>query len=359
VAIDFSLKGTGFLIWRLKNVLPYDRLVAALRRANATWVSLKLADGPNNYNQVNQDGVVIGNDSFLKVLIQRLQDDGYDVGMWQFIYTKNRYSPGLQAAKASERIAKLGLTHLLVDAEAVGPPVDARWNDPLYKRDAVTYMNQLDISDRFPVGICSYRYPDYFPNFPWNQFVNHENTNWLTQQHYWLGRHDPGAQLIESVRQYNKIRKIDPVDFPLIPIGAAFPWGNWLPDLKDFAEFKETAESLGSVAQGYYALDNAIMYPDWLDAIAGKDPTLPPPDPEPEPTPDPSVPSEVTVKIRDDWKLNLRNEPSDAGGEATVIAKTENGKKFYPTGIKVADYKGRGDWYELGKHIWIAGWLTV
>ena len=279
MAIDFTLNGTGWLIWRLRNVLPYDRLVTALRRSNAKWVSIKFADGPNNYNQVNANGDLIGNNSYLKELVPQLQADGFKVGMWQFIYTNNRYKLGLQAAKASERIAKLGLTHLLVDAESFAPPIDTRWKDPAYKQDALVYMNNLDISKNFPVGLCTYRFPELHSTFPFKQFLNHERMTWLTQQHYWLGRHDPGPQLIKSVDQYNAYRKVDPVDFPMIPIGAAFPWTNWLPNLADFPEFVETAESLGSVATGWYDLDSAIMHPDWLDTIAGQDPTTPPPPP--------------------------------------------------------------------------------
>ena len=40
-----TLQGKGFLIWKLESVMPVDRMIEALRRADCDWVCIKVANG--------------------------------------------------------------------------------------------------------------------------------------------------------------------------------------------------------------------------------------------------------------------------------------------------------------------------
>jgi GH25 family lysozyme M1 (1,4-beta-N-acetylmuramidase) len=71
------------------------------------------------------------------------------------------------------------------------------------------------------------------------------------------------------------------------------------------------------------------------------------------PPPPTEPPSEFTVTVNTQT-LNLRSEPTDAGGSATVIGTSTRGKKFNVIGQEV-DSQGRV-WYRA--EVYLASWLT-
>jgi len=346
------ITGTGFYIWKLADCLPVSRLIAALRRANATWVSIKVADGTYKYNQIREDGKWCGNDAFLLQVIAELREAGISVGGWHFIYPLPTMNPGAQAGVAGERYQKLHLDHLLIDAEQVTSE-GALWKtSPDRVRSANTYMNQLrgaGVTLRQPVGLSSYRFPTLHREFPFNQFVNHESSNLIAPQMYWVGNHNPAAQLDRCIAEYDEV---DSGIRPLIPIGAAYGAGSWEPTVADFVEFMAAVNDYSLPGCGFWSMDWILNHDrmDWLDAIGGgyvePEPPAPPVDPPVE------IPAQVEVTGLDEGEnLKMRREIF-----GDVIGFTWDGARFDVQGQGVDDM-GR-PWYQVGKSIWIASWYT-
>lgn len=342
--------GTGFYIWKLKSVLPIDRLIESLKRANANWVWIKVADGVSKYNLVPDDSGLID-------VIEALKSAGIHVGGWHFIYPNPVMSPGAQAGVAGERYQKLGLESWSIDAEQVSS-VRAYWKfladgslNPYRKTSAKIYMQQIrgaGVPQKHPVAVSTYRYPDYHLEFPFSQFVNSENNDIIAQQMYWIGSHNPREQLLRSVEQYNKTVRAGLPPLPFVPIGAAFGVGSWVPADKELVEFIDAAKEIGAKAWGFWSLDWTLANkPEWLDVIGGN--SSPPPPPPPPP------PGNVTkveiVGLDPDETLRMRNSIF-----GTVVGMTWNGAQFEVEG-EDKDSQGRV-WYQVGKSIWIASWYT-
>jgi len=345
------ITGTGFYIWKLADCLPVGRLIDALKRANASWVSIKIADGTFKHNQIREDGKWSGNDAFLLQVIAELKEAGISVGGWHFIYPLPEANPGAQAGVAGERYQKLNLDHLLIDAEHVSS-VNALWRtSPDRVRSANTYMNQLrgaGVTLRQPCGLSSYRFPTLHGGFPFTQFVNHESSNLIAPQMYWVGSHNPAEQLDRCMAEYDAI---DNGIRPLVPIGAAYAAGAWEPTVADFTEFMAAVNDYSLPGCGFWSMDWILTHNrmDWLDAIGGgyvePEPPAPPEEPEEEPM-------EVEVVGLDEGEtLKMRN---DVFGE--VIGRTWNGARFGVQGMAF-DYMSR-PWYQIGETIWIASWYA-
>lgn len=358
------MQGTGFYIWNLKDVLPIERMINALKRANATWVSIKVADGINKWNRIDLDGKWTGNDQGLLQIIAALKKEGIHVGGWQYIYPLPTLSPGAQAGIIGERVQKLGLQHLLIDAEH-DAHVGAYWKwladgtlNPERGKSANTYMIQIrgaGVPLSMPCALSSYRYPKYHKEFPFKNFVNDNSSNFIAQQLYWIGSHNPYYQLGESIRQYNELVRAGLPPLPFVPMGSAFKQGTWEPTAKDLEDFIQGAKDMGCTAWGFWSLDrHAIDRPEWLDAIAGKA-TTPPPAPPPPSTPD----MVEIVGLEPDEELNVRaNKPF-----GQVVYLTTNGMRYTVLG-EMKDDLGRSwynithDPYRTTSPFWIASWYT-
>lgn len=274
------INGLGFLVWRLARVLPLDVTIEKLHQVNAKWVSIKFLDGKVRHNLIDPSGNLVGNDTFLIQAIQAFRDAGIAVGGWHFLYTPDMVG---QARLAISVINEYGLDHWLIDAESVSGLVN--WEVSGTDGLARVYMNNLLLPSDFPLAICSYRFPNYFPSFPMKAFVNHPRNNFIASQMYWMQAHNPRQQLIHSIDQYNAIRGL-----PHTPIGAAFRESGWEPTVSEIHEFVQAAIDLGCPGYGFWDLDEAIYRHEWLEAMVVDGPTPPPPPPPPEPV-------EVVAKI--------------------------------------------------------------
>lgn len=349
------ITGTGFYIWKLAACLPVSKMIDALYRANASWVSIKIADGIYKHNQIREDGKWSGNDAFLLQVIDELREAGIEVGGWHFIYPLPTMNPGAQAGVAGERYQKLKLDHLLIDAEQVSSE-GAYWKtSPDRVRSANTYMNQLrgaGVTLKQPCGLSSYRFPTLHGGFPFTQFVNHESSNLIAPQMYWVGSHNPAEQLERCLAEYDAI---DNDIRPVIPIGAAYGAGSWEPTVADFTEFMDAVEYYNLPGCGFWSLDWILSHDrtDWLDAIGGGVVVPEPPaPPEPPVEPPVEIPTQVEiVGLDEDETLKMRNSIF-----GDVIGRTWNGVCF---GVQnqAFDYMNR-PWYQIGDSIWIASWYT-
>jgi hypothetical protein len=312
------MDGLGFMIWQVARC-PIDQAIAALKRAGASWVSVKVANSSRPYNQVN------GSDDPLVAYLEQLRAAGFEVGGWHYIYPQ---SPAAQGRIAEERRQKLSLAHMLVDAES-------EWTLPGLGDEAEAYMNELSVPDGYTVALCSYRYPTVHAPFPFARFINHKNSNAIAPQVYWIGRHDPKAQI---VRSYGEHQMLQGVERPFFPIGAAFATGlkgaqgYWEPFDSDFREFMQTCKDMRFKAYGFYSLDWVLQYQrnDWLDAIAGIETR--PPEPGPEPG---KFRMMVDVDV-----LNVRDGPTTRARDVGDLARG--------TVVEVESIEGSDAWVKIG-----------
>lgn len=279
------MDGLGFLIWRLDKIMGlYSpvQLADLLNKANVSWVSWKVSNGLNRYNQIG------GNDKLLLSYIDALSAAGIESGGWSYVYPRP-ISPGGQAGVISERVQKLNLSHLLLD-------VEAEWKaGSIAGKDIDMLINQIDVNLHFLLGFCSYRYPVYHPGIKYTRFLGNPKMKMNCPQVYWEDLHDPEVQLQRSFDQYKLI-----TDKPFIPIGSSYGTGDWMPTTDDFECFVRKCIEAKWWTYGFYSLDWLLSHGrfDWLAAISGK--TVTPPAPGPIP-----LPAHVITKSA----CNVRNAP--------------------------------------------------
>lgn len=334
--------GNIFYLWKLKSCLPVVHILDALERAQADAVCIKVANGRYTYNQIDEVGDWTGEDDFLLEVIAILKAAGYQVGGWDFIFTKEVVSMVWQIDVAVERFHTLGLDFFLIDAEEVGT-VQAYWKSSPYRsQSAIEFMNGLQSGQVAPVALSSYRFPDYHRELPWAAFLDHPASTFVAPQMYWVGASNPAYQLHMCLEQYAQRTEL-----PMVPMGAAFKEGGWTVQPSQIAEFTKAVEDHELPAWGFWVLDQAMYQPDWLQAMRtdydGGDIEPPPPPEKPERVRIVGLESDETLRMRDGiWGL--------------VNAKTWNGAEFDVMDIGL-DGLDR-DWYQVGPSIWVAGWYT-
>jgi len=327
----YRLHGKGFLVWRLENVLPVSRMIDALRAANCEWVCIKVANGllksnvsfdastmafrdslteqstglhvpdpmPEDRSLIDNINAVSGDQELMDV-IQQLKDAGFHVGGWHFIFTRNVCSPSAQAALLGERVQKLGLEFVMIDAEEV-QSVGALWKsgDTRYV-DASNFVDALrgaGVPLTMQAGLCSYRFPLIHFDFPFSRFLRGDSINTNNQQMYWIGNDNPAEQLTRSLAEYSNWSS----KFELtVPIGAAFSEHGWTVTPEQIVEFVEEVDNQNLPGCGFWSLDEAINQPTWLAAIANGSTPDPNPDPEPDPEPE-EVPVNEWILAIDGW----------------------------------------------------------
>jgi hypothetical protein len=258
------LGGAGYWLWQCKNCEGGDaqRIAATARAAGLGHALVKIADGSANYNvSVN-----------LKAIIQALQGEGLRVYGWHYIYGDD---PTAEANRAIRNIYELGVDGYVVDAEA-------EFKKAGKAQAARAFMQHLRAS--FPdldVGLSSYRFPEMHPEFPWTAF--REYASFDLPQVYWMGSHNPGAQLAQSMEQFSRLTP----RLPYIPAGSAFRAINWAPTADDLVEFMTAAQAAGLPAVNFWEwAETRNHLPALWDVVAGfgyPNAETPPPDPEPEP----------------------------------------------------------------------------
>jgi hypothetical protein len=229
-----NLDGKGFFIndLRLQTAAAWSEKCAA---AGAKRVMLKVDSAMN-----------VGR---LAPAAAAFKAKGISVEAWHYILPKDPVGSARRAALdcATMELATgraIGAFH--VDAEG---PYNLPGNiDELAAR---AYMGELRarLGKTVPIGLCSYRYPSYQPNFPWLAFVY--ASDFHSPQVYWVGAHNPGFQLRKSIAELLKIRKL-----PVIPVGAAYSekvkinghtqvWWSSPPELEEFMDAAAAAKCPG------------------------------------------------------------------------------------------------------------------
>jgi hypothetical protein len=246
-----ALQGKGFMIWQISRCEGgnANAIAAAAQSAGLTHVLIKIADGIYSFN-IDQNTKI----DLVPPVVQALRAKGIQVWGWHYVYG---YNPTGEAQIAVQRVNQFNLDGYVIDAEA-------EYKLPGRDVAARKFMDVLRQGiPNTPVALCSYRFPTLHPQLPWKDFLDRCDYN--MPQVYWQAAHNPGAQLLRCVREFQAIAPFRPIT----PTGPVYKAGDWMPTPADVVEFLDTAKSLNLSAanffEWYYARN--IMRPVW-DSIA-------------------------------------------------------------------------------------------
>lgn len=246
-----TLEGKGFYIWQIRRCEGGDANAIAdeAELAGLTHCLIKIADGTNPYNIDSNTG-----SDLVPPVSSALTSRGIQVWGWHYVYG---YDPLGEADIAIQRIQTLGLDGYAVD-------VEAPYKQPGRDEAARQFLGRLRASlPTFPMALSSYRYPTYHPQIPWVEFLEKVDIN--MPQVYWVESHNPGEQLIRSLREFEALTPFRPI----IPTGSAYIQGDWSPTLNDINEFLQTAIDLNMSAANFWEWGHTRIYaPELWDAVA-------------------------------------------------------------------------------------------
>ncbi len=250
-----KLTGKGMYLWIINKSDDPKKIAAASWAAGFSHVAIKIADGFYPYN-VSYDSVGRMVDR-VPALVAELHALGIQAWGWQFVYGN---FPDGEAAAAIKRVQALGMDGFIVNAEGQ------------YKNksgSAIRYMDQIRnaFGGSIPIALSSFRFPQYHPEFPWQEFLSRVDIN--MPQVYWMQAHNAGAQLKRCVAEF-ALDKYPQV--PLFPTGAAFSEGGWKAAAAEVQEFMETAKELGLAGCNFWRYHDAMeRFPDLHEVISAFD----------------------------------------------------------------------------------------
>ena len=290
--ITITPTGKGMYMWNYQ--LTIAEIVTRCLDLGINHIILKIADGTvefaANYNKL--------------ALITELQKVGIDVWGWQYVYLT---APLAEAAIVKRLMAKYPLKGFIVDAEkeAKGQP-----------GPAAAYMKELRSGDggNFPVGLASYRRPDYHRTFPWAEFRT--RVDFDMPQVYWIDAHNPVEQLIASYKVFSEMTP----KLPYLPTGSAWKTSTWEPSPKEIEDFMAYAMNHGMPGVNFWEFNKTYTRPTLWKAIKSFQWKKVAPAPAPGPVPGLD---EVWQAIQD-----LRVRLNDTLGELGQVAfKATNNTK--------------------------------
>lgn len=255
--------GKGMYIWKLIELaggVP-SLIVDLVLEAGLTHVWVKIGDGVGRYN-VSVD---------LPDIVRALQDAGVIVFGWHYLYGG---APEWEAARAITMIEETGVTGYVIDAEA-----EFKAAGMANKADRFVDILKLNLPADLHVGLSTYRFPSYHPQFPYQQFLR--ICDFVAPQVYWEQSHNPVEQLLRSFTEWQGLAP----GLPYIPTGAAYTRGSWAVQPGEIAAFLDKARALGLQGANFWELNHVRKYlPAVYQAIVKYDwPVELDPGPEPDP----------------------------------------------------------------------------
>ncbi|OGO35389.1 MAG: hypothetical protein A2W35_01255 [Chloroflexi bacterium RBG_16_57_11] len=249
-----ALEGKGFYLWQIRRTESGNATAIAnvAVQAGLTHTLIKIADGDNAYNLDPITGA-----DLVPPVLTALRDRNIEVWGWHYVYG---YDPDAEADIAIQRIQELGVAGYIIDAEM-------QYEEPGRDAAARQFMSRLRLAlPNFPIALSSFRYPTYHPSFPWQAFLERVDIN--MPQVYWVEAHNPGAQLIRSLREFEAITPFRPI----VPTGSAYVQGDWQPTPAEMVEFMDTARNLNMAAANFWEWAHTRQYlPQLWEAIAAYD----------------------------------------------------------------------------------------
>ena len=186
--------------------------------------------------------------------------------MWGWHHVRGN-DPAGEAKVAIERVRTLDLAGYVINAES-------EYEQPGRETAALQFISTLCNSLKVPIGLCSYHFPNFHPDFPWSAFL--EGCAYQMPKVFWEQTHNAGDQLRESKRQCDAL----PNARPYIPVGAAYRTSGWAALPEDISDFLDTARSVEIPAVNFFQWDHCRKYlPDDWEVIATFSWTIPPSQP--------------------------------------------------------------------------------
>jgi len=246
-----NFKGKGFYIWQIRRCesgVP-ETIANKAQNAGLSHVLIKIADGTEAYNFDPTTGI-----DLVPPVVSALRNRDLIVLGWHYVYG---YDPNGEAEIAIQRIRELDLDGYVIDAES-------QYKLPGRDQAARQFMSRLrDELEYFPIALSSYRYPSLHPQLPWREFL--EKCDYNMPQVYWVENHNPGDQLIRSIREFESINPYRPI----IPTGSAYKQGDWEPSSADIIEFLNTARNQNLAAANFWEWGHTKLYlPELWNTVA-------------------------------------------------------------------------------------------
>lgn len=289
--------GKGMYIWQVLSCEGGSAANIAMRakEAGLGHVLIKVCDRHYAWN------IGSNNLDLVRPVVASLRAVGIEPWGWGYVYGD---SPAAEADMAIRRIKDLQLDGFVVNAEAEYKLAGKR-------QAAITYMTRLRaaMGEEYPIGLSSYRYPSYHPQFPWREFLERVDIN--MPQVYWMQASNPGWQLKRCIDEFTSIQP----NRPIVPTGAAFKEHGWTATAGQIREFLATAEELKLSSVNFWSWQHARSQPALWDAVASyrwvtKDPPV-----VEDPTPNPSEIPFRRVRCR--LQVRTRSVP-DTSDPATI-----------------------------------------
>ncbi len=234
-----EVSGKGMFIWKLQDVEggDPDAIAEAAVEAGLSFVIIKVADGDQFYRHYTDEGR-----DLLPQTIDALHIKGIQVWGWQYIYGDD---PKEEALAGSNRVQELGLDGFVVNAEA-------EFKQAGKDEVASIYMSTLlaNLPD-VPVGLSSYRFPNFHAPFPFEEFL--EGADYMMPQVFWVQANNPQEQLLRSILEFEEL---DP-EIDILPIGPAHLDGDWQPTAGELKEFLDAALEAGVPAVAFWEWGSA------------------------------------------------------------------------------------------------------
>jgi len=239
LASEQEVSGKGMFIWKLQDVEggDPDAVAEVAVEADLSFVIIKVADGIQYYRHITDEGR-----DLLPQTIDALHIKGIQV--WGLHYVRGD-DPKEEALVGSYRVKDLGLDGYVIDAEA-------EFKQAGMDEAASIFMSTLraNLPD-VPVGLSSYRFPSYHPQFPFEEFL--EKTDYMMPQLFWISADNPQEQLEKSIGEFARLAP----DLPIIPVGPTFVEINWTPTAEQISEFLYAAQEAGLPAVAFWEWSSA------------------------------------------------------------------------------------------------------
>lgn len=249
-----SLKGKGFFIWKIINSEKGDpkAIAKTAKEAQLTHVILKIADGAFPYNVNRQT-----NEDYVGPVVSALRDVGIEVWGWHYVYGDY---PTSEANIAVKRMKEFELSGYVIDAEI-------EYKEPGKKNAALAFLKILRKNlPNIPFALSSYRFPSFHPQIPWKVFLEYCDYN--MPQVYWEQSHNPKANLVRTVKEFQSITPFRPI----VPTGPTYRAGSWIPTVEDTRKFLDTSKELNLEAVNFFSWDECRpAYPDLWKAMSDYD----------------------------------------------------------------------------------------
>ena len=232
----------GLYVWRTRRDADSPSwasdIVRDVRAAEINDLFIKVANANYAYN-AHEDS------ADLEFIFSSLRGETNLWG-WHYIYLND---PIGEAKIARRMIEKWDLAGYVINAEGHTKGKDA---------NALTFMRKLRdmVGSDYPLGLSSYRYPNYHPTLPWKVFLGGEDrVDFNAPQVYWLKQQNSVEQIDLTIKRTKAHEAFIGVDHvPIHPILCAFSDNphEWKPKETSMIDAFQHCKEIGLTSVSWY-----------------------------------------------------------------------------------------------------------